>query len=136
AGHVRRPGVYRLALGARVHRAIEAAGGARPGADLASINRAATVTDGQQVLVARMAPAGEAAAPAGTSAAGATATKVSLSRASPHELDALPGIGPVTAERIVAERTANGPFADVDDLDRVPGIGPATVDQLRDLVTA
>lgn len=137
AGVVRRPGVYRMPHGARVHDAIRAAGGARRGANLAALNRAAPLVDGQQVLVAAAetagGPAGSPPAPAAT--AGAAPAPVSLNAADAAALDTLPGIGPVTAARIVAEREASGPFASVDDLDRVPGIGPATVEALRDVVT-
>jgi competence protein ComEA len=130
AGHVRHPGVYRLPAGARVHEAIAAAGGARRGADLAALNRAAPLVDGQQVLVG---VAG--AAPDEAHGAGAAAASVSINRADATALDALPGIGPVTAEKIVAEREQSGPYSSVDDLDRVPGIGPATIESLRDVVT-
>lgn len=138
AGHVMRPGVYRLPVGARVHQAIEAAGGAKPGADLAALNRAAAVTDGQQVLVLRPVAPDSAGGVAGGGASGVVSAqpgrRVSLARATLAELDALPGIGPVTAEKILAERTSGGPFTDADDLDRVAGIGPATIEQLRELV--
>ncbi|MCW2926612.1 MAG: hypothetical protein JWM86_580 [Thermoleophilia bacterium] len=132
AGFVRRPGVYRLAPGGRVHEAIAAAGGAKPGADLASINRAATVVDGQQVIVA--GPASQTRG--GEDASGGGSTTVSINTADVAALDGLPGIGPVTAERIVAERTSGGPFASVDDLDRVSGIGPATIEALREVARA
>lgn len=131
AGLVRRPGVYRLPAGARVHEAIAASGGTRRGAQLGVLNRAATLVDGQQVLVQAGEPIGTAAA-SGSSAATRT---VSINTSDVAALDSLPGIGPVTAERIVAERTASGPFANIDDLDRVPGIGPATVEALRDVAT-
>lgn len=133
AGRVRRPGVYRLEPGARVHEAIAAAGGARPGADLTSLNRAAPLVDGQQVLVPAAVPAGERG-PAGQGGSPAAAS-VSINQADATALDALPGIGPVTAQKIVAEREQAGPYSSVDDLDRVPGIGPATIESLRDVVT-
>lgn len=137
AGHVRRPGVYRLQLGARVHEAIAAAGGSRPGADLGRINRAATLVDGQQVLVAALVPAGALPAPA--KIAGASQSQadgpISINAADVAALDGLPGIGPVTAERIVADREKSGPFSSIDDLDRVSGIGPATVEALREVAT-
>lgn len=133
AGLVRRPGVYRLAAGARVHEAIAAAGGARAGADLTALNRAAPLVDGQQVLVSARAASGGTGAAAG--AATSAAAAVSINAADVAALDALPGIGPVTAQRIVTEREAGGPFAAIDDLDRVPGIGPATIEALRDAAT-
>lgn len=138
SGHVRRPGVYRLAADARVHEAIRAAGGVRSGAQLVGINRAAVLVDGQQVLVpSSVGPAAGGGGPpgGGTGAADAAGARVSLSSADAAALDALPGIGPVTAERIVADRAEHGPFAGVDDLDRVPGIGPSTVAALRDVVS-
>jgi competence protein ComEA len=130
AGHVRRPGVYRLGAGARVHEAIAAAGGARPGADLTVLNRAAPLLDGQQVLVPRAGAGADATAPSGDASG-----TVSINRADADALDQLPGIGPVTAERIVSEREQSGPFASIDDLDRVPGVGPATIESLRDVAT-
>ena len=101
-------------------------------ADLSAVNLAAPLVDGQQVIVPRRGPDGMPAALAGTSAPGA---KVSLASATVEQLDELPGIGPVTAEKIVDWRTTHGPFRSVDDLDDVPGIGPARIEQLRDLVT-
>jgi len=126
AGAVRRPGLYRLAEGKRVADAVARAGGATAPADTAAINLAAPLADGMQVLVpSRVAGA------AGKAAAG----RVSLSSASASDLDALPGIGPVTAQKIVDYRAARGGFRSVDDLDAIPGIGPAKIDQLRDLVS-
>ena len=126
AGAVRQPGLYRLAEGKRVADAVARAGGATAPADTAAINLAAPLADGMQVLVpSRVAGA------AGTAAAG----RVSLSSASLTELDALPGIGPITAQKIVDHRLANGGFRSVDDLDAVPGIGPARVAQVRELVS-
>ncbi len=140
-GAVRRPGLYRLAEGARVADAVRRAGGATRRADLAAVNLAAPLADGQQVVVPlRPSPlqAGAAAGPAapgGSAATAATGVKVSLSSATAEQLDALPGIGPVTAQRIVEWRATHGPFRSVDALDEVPGIGPARIEQLRDLVT-
>ena len=137
-GAVRRPGVYRLRTGARVEDAVARAGGATPRADLVGVNLAAPLADGEQVLVPARLPAAVAAAQgAPTPSAGpgaAPAGTVQLSVATVEQLDALPGIGPVTAQKIVDYRTAHGPFRSVDDLDAVPGIGPSRVDQLRGLV--
>jgi competence protein ComEA len=135
AGEVRRPGVYRMPDGARVHEAIAAAGGTTRRADLTSLNRAAPVVDGQQVLVPRLGEVAAASDGSGVGVGG-TATTVSLNAADLAQLDSLPGIGPVTAQRILDERSTGGPFGSVDDLDRVPGIGPATIESLRDVVTA
>ena len=111
--------------------ALEHAGGPTRRADLALVNLAAPVADGQQIVVpARVAPGlGGAAAAPGTPA------KVSLASATIDQLDELPGIGPVTAQKIVDWRQTHGPLRSVDDLDAIPGIGPARVEQLRDLVT-
>jgi competence protein ComEA len=128
AGAVRRPGVYEIGPGARVVEVIEKAGGPTRRADLAALNLAATVEDGQQVLVPAEARPG-APAPAGT-AAGADAP-VRLSAATPEQLEALDGIGPTLASRIVEWRDAHGGFRSVDDLLDVPGIGPTRLETLR-----
>ena len=131
-GAVRRPGLFRLKDGTRVADAVARAGGPTRRADLSAVNLAAPLVDGQQVIVPRRGPGGMTAALAGTSAPG---SKVSLASATAEQLDELPGIGPVTAEKIVDWRTTHGPFRSVDDLDDVPGIGPARIEELRDLVT-
>ena len=130
-GAVRRPGVYRLASGARITDAIARAGGTTRRADRASVNLAAPVADGQQVVVPRLGT--PAAAPRGAAHA-SPAARVDLNTATAEELDALPGVGPVTAEKIVEYRTAHGPFASADGLDAIPGIGPTRIDNLRDHV--
>jgi len=129
AGAVRRPGLYRLAEGKRVADAVARAGGATAPADTAAINLAAPLADGMQVLVPRRLPV--AAAAAGQ----APAARVSLGSATVEQLDALPGVGPVTAQKIVDYRSAHGGFRSVDDLDAIPGIGPARIEQLRELVS-
>jgi competence protein ComEA len=131
AGAVRRPGLYRLAEGKRVADAVARAGGATAPADTAAINLAAPLADGMQVLVPRRVPV---AAAAQGQAAGPPA-RVSLGSATVEQLDALPGIGPVTAKKIVDYRSAHGGFRSVDDLDAIPGIGPARIEQLRELVS-
>jgi competence protein ComEA len=133
-GQVRRPGLYRLRDGARIADAVRRAGGARRGADLAALNLAAPLVDGIQVLVPARAAAG-AVSPAATRPDDGAVGPVSLSSATVEELDELPGIGPITAEKIVDYRSEHGPFGSVDDLDAVPGIGPARLEQLRELVT-
>jgi len=130
-GDVRRPGLFRVADGARVVDALVRAGGATHRADLSAVNLAAPLADGQQVIVPRRAPPGAPVDP-GAPAAG---SKVSLGIATIEQLDELPGIGPVTAQKIVDWRASNGPFRSVEDLDDVPGIGPARIEQLRELVT-
>jgi competence protein ComEA len=141
-GAVRTSGVVRLRAGARVLDAITIAGGANADADLARLNLAAPVTDGSRVAVPRIgqeAPAldpGALSGTPGTGGSGETDTgPVNLNTATPEQLDDLPGIGPATANAIVADREANGPFASVEDLLRVRGIGEAKLAQLQDLVT-
>ena len=136
AGWVRSPGVYEFAAGARIVDAIEAAGGARPGAALELLNLAAPLADGTQVLVVKagQAPA-VAPAPGGGTAPGAVGGLVNLNTAGAAELETLPGIGEVIAQRIVDHRTANGPFASVDELLEVSGIGEAILGSIRELVT-
>jgi competence protein ComEA len=135
AGAVRRPGVYEFREGDRVIDAIHAAGGATPKASLDALNLAAPLADGVQILVPVVAPA--AAPPPGSGAvAGATpAALVNVNTASATDLETLPGIGEVIAQRIVDYRTQNGPFAAVDDLLDVSGIGDAILGDIRDLVT-
>jgi competence protein ComEA len=133
-GKVMRPGLYRLREGARIADAVRRAGGPRLGADLAALNLAAPLVDGVQVLVPARAGSG-AVVPTTGSAGDASVGPVSLSSATVEDLDELPGIGPITAEKIVDYRTEHGPFGSVDDLDAVPGIGPARLEQLRELVT-
>jgi competence protein ComEA len=140
AGAVRSPGVYTLPSGSRVIDGIRAAGGAAPGADVGSINLARPLTDGERVYIPRK---GEAPPPeAGTGgaggsggASGAAGGKVNINTASESELEALPGIGQVLAQRIVDYRTQHGPFRAVRDLLKVEGIGEKKFDSLRDYVT-
>jgi competence protein ComEA len=126
-GAVRRPGLYRLAPGTRVADAVAAAGGIAPGAERGGVNLAAPLADGQQVVVPVRGAAG-AAGPAASSG------PVSLSAATLEQLDALPGIGPATAAKIVAFRQEHGPFHSVEELDAVPGIGAGRLAELKGLV--
>jgi competence protein ComEA len=128
-GAVRRPGVYRLGGGARVEDAVARAGGLTRRADPLGVNLAAPLVDGEQVVVSIR---GSAGAPGG--AAGAAGAPVSLSTATVEQLDALPGIGPVTAQKIVDYRGQHGGFTSVDGLDAIPGIGPAKIADLQGLV--
>jgi competence protein ComEA len=135
-GAVRRPGLYRLAQGGRVADALTRAGGSTRRADLALVNLAAPLADGEQVVVPTRGQGGAAAATGGASGGGTSAPSgpVHLNTATVDELDSLPGIGPVTAQKILDYRQKHGAFGSVDELDAVPGIGPARLDQLRDLV--
>jgi competence protein ComEA len=134
-GAVRRPGLYRLTDGSRIADALAKAGGATRKADLAAVNLAAPLSDGVQVVVARrVAAGGGAPATAGPGEAAGTAGPVHLNTATLEQLDTLPGVGPVTAQKILDYREQNGAFASVDELDAVPGIGPARMEQLREAV--
>jgi len=129
-GAVRRPGLYRLQQGSRIADAVARAGGATAKAELQLVNLAAPLADGTQIVVPARATVG---AP-GATAAGAPAGPVHLNTATLEQLDALPGVGPVTAQKILDYRQQHGAFSSVDELDAIPGIGPARLDQLRDLV--
>lgn len=129
-GAVRRPGLYRVPDGARVADALTRAGGPSRKAQLELVNLAARVADGEQIVVPRRG----AAAPAVAGASGSTAGPVHLNSATLEQLDELPGIGPVTAQKILDYRQEHGAFGSVDELDAVPGIGPARLGELRDLV--
>src|SRR5262249_22612841 len=128
---VRRPGLYRVRTGERVADAVARAGGPTRRADLELINLAALVADGEQVVVPRR---GTAAGAAGADGTAPTSGPVHLNSATLEQLDALPGVGPVTAQKIVTYRTEHGAFRSVDELDAVPGIGPARLSDLRPLV--
>jgi competence protein ComEA len=132
AGAVRRPGLYRLPQGSRIADAVARAGGMSRHAAAASVNLAAPLADGEQVLVpSSVGGVGGAAAAGG---APSPSAPVDLNSATVEQLDALPGIGPVTAQKIVDYRQEHGPFTSVDDLDAIPGIGPSRIDNLRGLV--
>ncbi len=145
-GAVRHPGLYEVAAGSRVADVIEKAGGLLGNAAERGLNLARPVMDGEQVVVMTQDefaadPSGGSQAAAGPGPAGGAAAPssasgglVNVNTADVALLDTLPGVGPSTAEKIVAEREANGPFTSVEDLTRVPGIGPKKLEALRDLV--
>lgn len=153
-GLVRKPGLVTLAPGARIADALGAAGGALDGADTIGLNMARPVADGEQIVVGLAPPSGKptvlgssvsTGSPAGPAPSSAPATSgkprngpkpeaLDLNSATVEQLDALPGVGPVTAAAIVAWRQANGRFTTVDQLAEVEGIGPARLDKLRALV--
>lgn len=126
SGAVRKPGVYRMPGGARVVDAMRRAGGPAAGADLEAINRAARLTDGQQVVVPSRGSA--AAAASGPESGGGP---IGLGSATVEQLETIDGIGPVTAQKIVEYRDQHGGLASVEQLDDVSGIGPATMESLR-----
>ncbi|MFV2021665.1 ComEA family DNA-binding protein [Micromonospora sp. LOL_023] len=142
-GRVRRPGLVTLPVGARVADALAAAGGALPGTDLAWLNLARQVTDGELVAVGVTPPPGVALGPGasggGEQAGGGGSTagggKVDLNSATQQQLETLPGVGPVLAQRIIEYRQRVGGFDSVADLRKVSGIGDSRFEQLRDLVT-
>lgn len=131
-GAVRRPGLVRLPPGSRVADAVARAGGTARHADRSGVNLAAPVSDGQQVVVPRAGAA--VGAPAAASGPASATGPVSLSSATAEQLDTLPGVGPVTAQKIVDYRSQHGAFHSVDELDAIPGIGPARLADLRGLV--
>ena len=133
AGAVRRPGLYRLRAGSRVDDAIAAAGGPKAKAQLDTVNLAAPVADGEQIVVPGRGAGGVAAASPPTAGSSPSAP-LDLNSATLEQLESLPGIGPVTAQKILDYREQHGAFHSVDELQGVPGIGPAHMAQLKGLV--
>jgi competence protein ComEA len=133
-GKVRKPGLVHLPPGARVADALTAAGGPDPGVDVALLNLARKVVDGELIMVGVTPPPGVATGPAAP-AASAAGGLVNLNTATVTDLDTLPGVGPVLAQRILDARTSQGGFKAVSDLRKVDGIGDARYEQLKDLVT-
>ena len=142
AGAVRRPGLYRVASDARAGAAVDAAGGLSRKADLRAINLAATVRDGQQVVVpargeappAAAAPPDDQSAGGGGTPSGPAQAKLSLATATVEQLDTLDGIGPTLAKRILEWRDAHGGFESVEQLREVEGIGEKRFESLRSAV--
>jgi competence protein ComEA len=132
AGKVRRPGIAVLDAGSRVVDALEAAGGARLGVDLAGLNLARVLVDGEQILVGVMPPSGVAATATGSAP---VTSLVNLNTADQVALESLPDVGPVTAQSILAWRSEHGAFTSVDQLLDVDGIGEATLAKLAPYVT-
>ena len=116
---------------------MEAAGGTVPGTDLASVNLARRLSDGELVLIGVTPPPGAApgSRPCGVGPDAAAGGKINLNTATLAELDSLPGVGPVLAQRILDHRTAKGGFKSVGDLRNVDGIGASRYEDLKDLVT-
>lgn len=138
SGRVRRPGLVRLAAGSRVADAIDAAGGVLPDTDLSGVNLARKVADGELIVVGIPPPsgAGPASGPGGGPGAGPGAVGlVNLNTATLDQLQTLPGVGPVLAQRIIEYRDQNGGFGAVADLRKVSGIGDARYDELKARVT-
>ena len=146
-GEVVKPGVYSMPDGSRVQDAVDAAGGLLADADTGSLNLAARLEDGQQVIISISGSALTTTptpthspftilttlTPLATSTL--HVTLININTATVQQLDTLPGIGPVTAQSIVTYRLQNGPFQQIEDIMNVPGIGPATFDRIRTLIT-
>ena len=134
AGAVRRPGLYRLRSGSRIDDAIAAAGGATAKAQLDTVNLAAPIADGEQVVVPGRGATAGAVAATPPAVGSSPSAPLDLNSATLEQLEALPGIGPVTAQKILDYRQQHGAFHSVDELQGVPGIGPAHMAQLKGLV--
>ena len=135
SGAVEVPGVYELEEGARLAELVELAGGLAEEADIDAINRASEVRDGQKVYIPKIGERAPAAGgESGMAAVAVSDGRVDVNHASSEELQRLPGVGPATAEKIIAYREANGPFAAPEDLKRVSGIGEKTFAKMADLV--
>ncbi|GJF07313.1 DNA-binding protein [Pseudonocardia sp. D17] len=141
-GKVARPGLVRVAAGARLADALEAAGGTLPGTDVAALNLARRLTDGEQLVVGAPAATADALASGGAAAGSdggaggvpGAGARIDLNSATVAQLDELPGVGPVTAQHIVDWRTRNGRFSRVDQLREIDGIGERKFGRLRELV--
>ena len=140
-GAVRHPGLYGVGPDSRVENAVEAAGGLVGDAAPEAVNLARKVADGEQIVIPTQDEAkrggGPPPAAGGTGATPGAASPgpIDLNSASAEQLDTLPGVGPATATKIVADREANGPYGSVEDLGRVSGIGPKKLEELKDLVS-
>jgi competence protein ComEA len=133
AGAVRHAGLYRLRSGSRIDDAIAAAGGPTAKAQLDSVNLAAPVADGEQIVVPGRGAAGSVGA-SPPAAGSSPSAPLDLNSATLEQLESLPGVGPVTAQKILDYRQAHGAFHSVAELEGVPGIGPAHMAQLKGLV--
>lgn len=131
-GAVAAPGIYNLGAGSIVQDALDAAGGILPQADVSRLNLAAALSDGQEIRVPAQTPTAAPGTP--TPEPPDAGGIVNLNTATLQELETLPGIGPVLAQRIIDYREANGPFQSVEDLLKVKGIGASLLEKIRELV--
>jgi len=147
SGAVQNPGVYALPPGSRVQDAIEAAGGLTENADLSELNLAAPLEDGSLIRIPARQPTATPA-PKSPSAPQVTSppavespptegetTLININTATQEELETLSGIGPVTAQKIIAYREENGPFTTIEEIQKVSGIGPVTFEKIKDFIT-
>ncbi len=137
-GAVKHPGLFTLAPGARLKDALEAAGGLLPEADTQKINLAAPLQDGEKIYIPALAPQTSPVFEqnlAPVTSTGSVPERININTASQAELETLPGIGAVIAQRIIAYRTEHGPFQSIEEIQNVPGIGPKTFEKIKDLIT-
>jgi competence protein ComEA len=143
AGEVTKPGVYELALNSRVIDALKAAGGAKPEADLSLVNLARVIKDGEQIYIDKKISGityrSYSQKSYGKSSGNGSSSRLipailNINRASAKELEYLPGIGPVLAERIVEFRKVNGSFVSVEELEKVPGIGASKLAKFKEKI--
>lgn len=134
AGAVNQPGVYELPQGSRVREAIAAAGGFTPDADPQQVNLAAVLVDGQRILVPSVAPASSDSTRSAEEVVALPSFPLDINTAAQVELEALPGIGPVTAQKIITYRQEHGLFQSIEEIQNVDGIGPVTYEKIRDLI--
>lgn len=131
SGEVIAPGVYQLPVGSRIDDAVKAAGGVTPTGDVHRVNLAARLADGQQIVIPRKS---DQAGPNAVALASPGPSRVNVNAATVAELDGLPGVGPVTAQRIVAYRQQHGPFTSIEQLREAKLVNQATFDKIRDLI--
>ena len=133
SGCVKEPGVYKVAAGTRIFQVIERAGGLTEGADIESVNRAEEVTDGQKIIINLV---GEQKPEAiGNTYSEEDSDKVNINTADSSRLQAIPGVGPATAQKIIEYREQNGKFKSVEDIKNVSGIGDKTFENMRPYIT-
>jgi competence protein ComEA len=140
SGAVARPGVYELPAGSRIQDALLAAGDILPGANPEALNLAALLEDGAKIVVPLLEPPTDlipslASSPALPANGGLPIGPIDINQATQVELESLPGIGPVIAQRIIAYRDENGPFTTAEAIQNVAGIGPATFEDIENLIT-